>query len=236
MLFLLPLLSLCSAATITSTITTPAATSTPLSFSSNTTFETSILTAHNFYRIEHNASALTWNSSLSLYAASYASHCAFKHSGGPSGENLAAGYSNATASVDAWGLERESYDWKKPGFSEATGHFTQVVWADSVSVGCGRASCQGEGGMLLLLLFLPSWFLGGDWLGDICANDGIGTPGWYVVCEYWPAGNVVGDNNQFFVENVRRQIKGHLSDTVESGVTSWGKRSSRVEAEIHWGF
>ncbi len=51
---------------------------------------------------------------------------------------------------------------------------------------------------------------------------GIGTPGFYVVCEYYPAGNIVGDNNQFFIDNVKKQVKGKPTDTVESGVTSEG--------------
>jgi hypothetical protein len=71
--------------------------------------------------------------------------------GGATGENLAAGYANASASVDAWGLEREEYNWNKPGFSEATGHFTQLVWSNTTSVGCGRTSCAGENRKLCLL-------------------------------------------------------------------------------------
>jgi hypothetical protein len=46
------------------------------------------------------------------------------------------------------------------------------------------------------------------------------TPGWYVVCEYFPPGNIEGDNNQYFIDNVPKQIKGEPSDTVESGITS----------------
>ena len=123
--------------------------------------------------------------------------------GGPTGENLAAGYANASQSVDEWGLEREHYNWNDPGFSETTGHFTQLVWSNTTSVGCGRAACNGEDN----------------------------TPGFYVVCEYYPPGNVVGDNNQYFVDNVKKQIKGKDTDTVESGVTSLGTGWS----ELRWG-
>jgi hypothetical protein len=61
-------------------------------------------------------------------------------------------------------------------------------------VGCGRTNCQGKGSAF----------------------------GWYVVCEYFPPGNIVGDNNQYFVDNVHKQTKGKATDTVESGVTSAG--------------
>ena len=113
-----------------------------------------MLAAHNFYRLEHNATALSWNSTSAAYAANWASKCAFKHSGGPTGENLAAGYANASAAVDASGLEREQYKWNSPGFSEGTGHFTQIVWAATMSVGCGRAACDGEDGERAFSLFL----------------------------------------------------------------------------------
>lgn len=50
-----------------------------------------------------------------------------------------------------------------------------------------------------------------------------------MVCEYYPQGNIVGDNNQYFVDNVKKQVKGKLTDTVESGVSSGseGWRDSR---------
>lgn len=40
------------------------------------------------------------------------------------------------------------------------------------------------------------------------------------MCEYFPPGNVVGDNNQYFKDNVPKQAKGNPADTVESGVTA----------------
>lgn len=180
------------------------------------------MNATNFYREQHNASVLVWNDTSARFAANWSEACVFKHSvsysvpffsthlradmrtqGGPTGENLVAGFPNVSASVDTWGLERESYDWKKPGFSEATGHFTQLVWRNTTSVGCGRMNCTGENG----------------------------TPGWYVVCEYYPQGNIVGDDNQYFKDNVLAQTEGKASDTVESGTTSAGCGFG----EMRWG-
>lgn len=65
--------------------------------------------------------------------------------------------------------------------STATGHFTQLVWKNTTQVGCSRKECNAgqQGGH-----------------GD--------APGWYVVCEYAPAGNVIGA----FVDNVQEQTGG----------------------------
>ncbi|KAI0433866.1 PR-1-like protein [Xylaria sp. FL1042] len=153
--------------TTTSTITAQPTTSTPPpDFTDDKTFTSAILNSTNVYRADYNASAVIWNDTLASFASDYlgsdavGSDCTFAHSGGPYGENLALGFGNATASVEAWGEEGREYHYGKPGFSEATGHFTQLVWKNTSDVGCGRRLCDGKG--------------------------------WYLVCEYWPRGNVIG--------------------------------------------
>lgn len=71
-----------------------------------------------------------------------------------------------TAAVDAWGNERDDYDFSNPGFSEQAGHFTQLVWKNTSTVGCARMYC------------------------------GSANMGWYLVCEYSPRGNVIGSFDQ----------------------------------------
>jgi hypothetical protein len=61
-----------------------------------------------------------------------------------------------------------------------TGHFTQLVWKATKSMGCGRFDCNGQN-------------------GDKGAADG-----WFVVCEYWPPGNV---ETQYKAQ-VQKQMKG----------------------------
>lgn len=130
----------------------------PKSYTSNNDFASAVLSSTNTFRKQHNASPLIWNDTLADYAASHASGCIFAHTHGPYGENLAAGYSSIEAALDSWGNERDHYNYANGDFSMSTGHFTQLVWKDTTSVGCGRVYCNKAG-----------------------------TPGWYLMCEYHPA-------------------------------------------------
>ncbi|KAJ0334307.1 hypothetical protein COL5a_000359 [Colletotrichum fioriniae] len=125
--FTLALLStLVCAQTVVTTITEapPSPTAEP-QWTSDNTFTSAVLNSTNFYRGEHNASSVTWNETLADFATDYlddmsGDSCDFEHSGGPYGENLAKGYPNATASVEAWGEERDDYNFKKGEFDEET--------------------------------------------------------------------------------------------------------------------
>jgi len=136
------------------------------------------LDAHNTARANHGAAALTWSDQLANAAQSWANACNFKHSGGslgPFGENLAAQTGSLTPAqaVQFWMDEASDYDPGNPQFS----HFTQVVWKGSTQLGCAIAACAP---------------------GTIFASN-FGTS-YYAVCEYNPAGNVIGQ----FAENVQK--------------------------------
>lgn len=156
------------------------------SFTDPPLFTSSVLNSTNTYRAQHNASALLYNTTLASFAQSYldtgvgpGDTCTFEHSGGPYGENLAIGYPTVEAGIEAWGDEREEYNFGRGRFSKGTGHFSQLVWKSTTDVGCGGRWC-GEG------------------------------KGWYLVCEYWPAGNVVSGEGGKFVE-------GEVEERVEGG-------------------
>lgn len=166
---LLALLALCLAhfatlaiavSTVTITGANPAPTSPSTSYTNDDDFRSSCLNSTNTFRRQHNATALSWNTTLTNTASALARACKFKHSGGPDGENIAAGYQNATAAIEGWVNERAKYNFRHGGFGENTGHFTQLVWKAASTVGCARKEC--------------------------------GKIGWFVVCEYWPPGNVQG--------------------------------------------
>lgn len=45
--------------------------------------------------------------------------------------------------MNTWYSERNLYNYNKPGLSQATGHFTQMVWRSSTSFGFGVATVNG---------------------------------------------------------------------------------------------
>jgi uncharacterized protein YkwD len=108
--------------------------------------------AHNKARAQHCAAPLTWSTKLAAYAQKWADSlrakgCAFGHSGGPYGENLAAGTEGVLdpeATVAMWYDEIKLYKFPDGGFSAQTGHFTQLVWRGTKQVGCGHAACKGN--------------------------------------------------------------------------------------------
>jgi uncharacterized protein YkwD len=108
------------------------------------------LEAHNRVREQHCAAPLTWSASLAQVAQRWANTlrdkgCAFGHSNGKFGENLAAGTSGTLdpgSVVKMWYDEVAQYRFPDGGFSMKTGHFTQVVWRGTTRVGCGRSRCN----------------------------------------------------------------------------------------------
>nr|XP_006824122.1 PREDICTED: cell wall protein PRY3-like [Saccoglossus kowalevskii] len=110
-------------------------------------FEDQLLEAHNYFRCLHGVEPLTWDSSLAqtgqLVAQDNADRGMLKHSSYGYGENLAMSgledmsYATGYGFVKMWYDEIDFYNYNNPGFFSSTGHFTQVVWADSKTLGCG---------------------------------------------------------------------------------------------------
>ncbi|MDX2096670.1 MAG: CAP family protein [Leptolyngbyaceae cyanobacterium bins.59] len=155
-----------------------------------TTLRNTALAQHNTYRTRHRVPTMTLDNSLNQTAQNWAQYLAknalFEHSSASqrnsAGENLYVFYTTGSAisanqlmtnSTKGWYNEVSAYNYARPTFSAATGHFTQMVWKNSTRLGCGAA--QGMKNM-----------------------NGRRYTALYVVCHYSPAGNVLGQ----FPENV----------------------------------
>lgn len=139
---------------------------------------------------------------------------------GPYGENLAFGFPNASAAVAAWGDEGQLYNFQKPtGFTEKTGHFTQLVWRSTAEVGCAAINCGYSHNNER-----KDTHHTGMNLRSRAADGTMRALGWYVVCEYLPAGNVVGRHNRYFRLNVWPN-----KTSKESLISASGSRSSKAE-------
>ncbi|MEW6434654.1 MAG: CAP domain-containing protein [Myxococcota bacterium] len=139
-----------------------------------------LLTAHN--RVRNNAMpapspalpALTWNAQAQAVAQAWVDRCTWGHNPAANsawGENIYAstGTTTATQVVSDWAAEVSDYDYATnscaPG--KACGHYTQIVWRATTSVGCAMKECT--------------------------ANSPFGAGAWtYWVCDYAPPGNVTG--------------------------------------------
>ncbi|KAM0281468.1 hypothetical protein ACHAQH_003498 [Verticillium albo-atrum] len=155
----------------------------------------SALYAHNIHRQNHSAPAMEWGSDYAGYALQTAQTCVFEHDltpgGGGYGQNLAmwgatdgdslgAAKAVSQATTNMWyngELNKYSPNFygAEPSMSNFMewGHFSQMVWVDSTTLGCAVHFCEK---------------------GTMDPNMGV----WYTVCNYFPAGNMQGA----FADNV----------------------------------
>ncbi|KAH9524790.1 hypothetical protein Btru_027833 [Bulinus truncatus] len=111
------------------------------------------LAVHNAARAAVSVGPLRWNNTLSNIAAnlSVGTGCKFQHSGGPFGENVFGSSplsrfnkGLAEAAVKAFVVEKAFVDakWSCLGRKiKSCGHYTQVVWRSTTSVGCAIFHC-----------------------------------------------------------------------------------------------
>lgn len=114
-----------------------------------------MLKSHNYHRARHCAPPLVISERLNRIAQSYAEHLAatstFEHSGNKLGdkalgENLYMEWIsrgraeiNLDRCISSWYDEVAMHNFRKPKFSKETGHFTQMVWKATKTMGVGVA-------------------------------------------------------------------------------------------------
>ncbi|XP_051133423.1 pathogenesis-related leaf protein 4-like, partial [Andrographis paniculata] len=127
--------------------------------------------SHNTARGQVGVGAVTWSTTLATYAQNYANQrigdCNMTHSNGPYGENLAKGSSTTFSGVDAinlWVSEKSNYYYSPNSCAvgKVCGHYTQIVWRDSVRIGCGKARCN-NGWYYVVCSYDPPGNWDGEW-------------------------------------------------------------------------
>ncbi len=159
-----------------------------------TTERDDFLCAHNQVRATASPTPVppledfSWNDNLAAVAQTWADNCSFEHNpnrttqyNGLSGESTSVGENlfvtsssstDAYEAVDAWAAEAADYDYGSNtcATGKVCGHYTQIVWRNSLELGCGISQCGAS------LVGVPF---------------GSGT---LVVCNYAPAGNFLGQS------------------------------------------
>ena len=142
--------------------------------------------AHNKWRAEVGVmEPLSYSTALAVSAQAWAddlkqtNHCQMRHSkpDGKYGENLywgsAVNWSDGRREqqlispqqvVDRWGNEKADYDYQNnscaPG--KICGHYTQVIWRTTKTVGCGMAVCEDTQTQVWVCRYQPA----GNWVGS----------------------------------------------------------------------
>lgn len=127
--------------------------------------------AHNAARVAVNVGNIQWDDQVAAYAQQYANQrigdCAGQHSGGPYGENIAGGGSggyelSGIDAVNLWVSEKVNYDHNSNSCAtnKECRHYTQVVWRDSVRLGCARVLCNSGGIFVICNYDPPGNFIG----------------------------------------------------------------------------
>ncbi|KAF2620486.1 hypothetical protein F2Q68_00038717 [Brassica cretica] len=109
------------------------------------------LDAHNQARAAVGVGPIQWDDRVAAFAQGYvdqlSGHCILKHSGGPYGENLAMGSGDfsGVVAVELWVKEKANYNYASNTCNGVCGHYMQVVWRNTVRLGCAKARCSNGG-------------------------------------------------------------------------------------------
>ncbi|MFS7932330.1 putative CAP domain-containing protein [Helianthus anomalus] len=129
------------------------------------TSQQAILDAHNKVRKEiPGLEPMTWNASVAKFAEEYASErkkdCGLVHSDtNIYGENIATGAGAMTIldAINMWVSEKDDYNYETnsctPG--KMCGHYTQVIWKNSTTLGCALSNCVKNDGIFITCNYYP---------------------------------------------------------------------------------
>jgi|LakMenE01Jun11ns_1017448.scaffolds.fasta_scaffold9463524_1 pathogenesis-related protein 1 len=130
-----------------------------------------LIDQHNSARSEVGVSNIEWSSKLASVAQKYADYlasnsCSFRHSGNSQyGENLFWGsgrYYSALEASNSWYEEKELYSYTRVSNSNyhAVGHYTQMIWKNTTSVGVGVGKCSDGSYIYVANYYPPGNYIG----------------------------------------------------------------------------
>ncbi|XP_063420292.1 cysteine-rich venom protein pseudechetoxin-like isoform X1 [Mytilus trossulus] len=118
-----------------------------------------IVNAHNTYRSGTQATnmmKMSWDAEIAYIAQKWAENCETVHDGGMKrripgrfrmGQNLFWGSHGTWSDAVKWWydeINHFTYDGGDANDFQKVGHYTQVVWAKSIKIGCGYVYCQSD--------------------------------------------------------------------------------------------
>ncbi|KAF9598615.1 hypothetical protein IFM89_028284 [Coptis chinensis] len=125
------------------------------------------LSVHNAARAQVGVGPMTWDNNVAAFAADYANQmtgtCNLVHSSSSYGENLAGstGDFSAIGAVNMWVSERQFYNYNTNACDGGEClHYTQVVWRNSIRLGCAKARCNNGGTFIICNYDPPGNFIG----------------------------------------------------------------------------
>jgi uncharacterized protein YkwD len=139
-------------------------------------FQTDCLTAHNEYRKRHGVPPLKLDKEICKVAQNWANHLisrnVLQHSNNKDyGENLFSMTStnpnfsvSGRKAVEAWYNEIQCHQFGTEPTSLASGHFTQVVWKESVKLGVAFAKSGGR------VVVVANYYPPGNFIGCYSKN------------------------------------------------------------------
>ncbi|KAK6425377.1 hypothetical protein LTR95_016272 [Oleoguttula sp. CCFEE 5521] len=156
---------------------------------------------HNLHRANHSAPALEWSQSLADTASKIAQSCVYAHNvdmdNGGYGQNIAAGVKGddvTSVITDLFyngevGYYNNLYGQSQPDMTNfhLWGHFSQIVWKGTTSVGCATQDCTGK-----------KWVDGDG--NDLTAQH---ISPYFTVCNYKSPGNYANE----YADNVGVSLK-----------------------------
>ncbi|KAF3442055.1 hypothetical protein FNV43_RR15971 [Rhamnella rubrinervis] len=143
------------------------------------------LDAHNVVRKEHNQTLYTWDKKLARYARRWGlklqNECVMNHSYGPFGENMFWGkydHWTPTEAVQSWAMESKDYNRDTNACNPNTmcGHYTQIVWHESLRLGCARMKCNNGSVLLICEYDPPGNFINESPFGNLFNSTPTTTP------------------------------------------------------------